>query len=41
MEYKLNDAEKPGIMGLVSGILGDATDIIAKEMMSARLEMRA
>lgn len=31
---------KPGIMELVSGILRDATEIISKEMMAARLEMR-
>ena len=40
MEHKLNDAGKPGIMELVSGILRDATDIMAKEVMAARLEMR-
>jgi hypothetical protein len=40
MEHRLNDAGKPGIMELVSGILRDATDILAKEMMAARLEMR-
>jgi hypothetical protein len=40
MEQRLNDTGKPGIMELVSGILRDATDIIAKEMMAARLEMR-
>ena len=40
MEHRLNDAGKPGIMELLSGILRDATDIIAKEMMAARLEMR-
>jgi len=40
MEQRLNDAGKPGIMELVSGILRDGTDIIAKEMMAARLEMR-
>jgi hypothetical protein len=40
MEHRLNDASKPGIMELVSGILRDATDILAKEMMAARLEMR-
>jgi putative superfamily III holin-X len=32
---------KPGIMELVSGILRDATDIISKEVMAAKLEMRA
>lgn len=32
--------DKPGIMELVSGILRDGTDIIAKEIMAARLEMR-
>jgi hypothetical protein len=37
---QLNDAGKPSIMELVGGILRDATDIIAKEMMAARLEMR-
>jgi hypothetical protein len=31
---------RPGIMELVSGIVRDATDIISKEMMAARLEMR-
>lgn len=31
---------KPGIMELVSGILRDATEIISKEVMAARLEMR-
>ena len=46
MEYRPNDENKtdienrPGIMQLVSGILRDATDIISKEMMAARLEMR-
>lgn len=40
MEHRLNDEGKPSIMGLVSGILRDATDIIAKEMIAARLEMR-
>ena len=46
MEYRPNDGNKtdienkPGIMELVSGILRDATDIISKEMMAARLEMR-
>ena len=41
MENRLNDeAGKPGIMELVSGIVRDATDIISKEMMAARLEMR-
>ena len=40
MEHNLNDAGKPGIMELVSGILRDATDIMAKEVMAARLEMR-
>jgi hypothetical protein len=39
MEYRPNDENKPGIMELVSGILRDATDIISKEMMAARLEM--
>jgi hypothetical protein len=28
-------------MGLVSGILNDATEIMSKEMMAARLEMRS
>ena len=32
--------DKPGIMELVSGILRDATDIITKEVMAAKLEMR-
>ncbi len=40
MEHKVREAGKPGIMELVSGILRDATDIIGKEMMAARLEMR-
>jgi hypothetical protein len=41
MENRLNEeAGKPGIMELVSGIVRDATDIISKEMMAARLEMR-
>lgn len=40
MEQKLNEAGKPGIMELVSGILRDATDIMAKEVMAARLEVR-
>jgi hypothetical protein len=40
MEHRLNHENKPGIMGLVSGILRDATEIISKEMMAARLEMR-
>jgi hypothetical protein len=40
MEHNLNDAGKPGLMELVSGILRDATDIMAKEVMAARLEMR-
>ena len=31
---------KPRIMALVSGILRDATEIIAKEVQAARLEMR-
>lgn len=31
---------KPGIMDLVSGILRDASDIISKEVLSARMEMR-
>lgn len=34
------EENKPGIMELVSGILRDGTDIIAKEVMAARLEMR-
>ena len=34
------EENKPGIMELVSGILRDGTDIIAKEMKAARLEMR-
>jgi len=37
---RLNEASKPGIMELVSGMLRDATDIISKEMIAARLEMR-
>jgi putative superfamily III holin-X len=40
MEHRLNHENKPGIMELVSGILRDATEIISKEMMAARLEMR-
>ncbi len=46
MEYPPNDGNKtdietkPGIMELVRGILRDATDIISKEMMAARLEIR-
>jgi len=46
MDYRLNDGNKtdienkPGIMELVSGILHDASDIISKEMMAARLEIR-
>ncbi len=40
MEHKVREAGKPGVMELVSGILRDATDIIGKEMMAARLEMR-
>jgi hypothetical protein len=40
MEHRLNEIGKPGIMELVSGILRDATDIISKEMMAARLEVR-
>ena len=45
MEYRSigNKSEtdsKPGIMELVSGIVRDASDIISKEMMAARLEMR-
>ena len=40
MEPRLNDENKPSIMGLVSGILRDATDIIEKEVLAARLEMR-
>jgi uncharacterized membrane protein len=47
MEHKPNYADKPsmyedkpGIMELVSGILRDATDIISKEVMAAKLEMR-
>lgn len=46
MEYRPTDGNKtdienkPGIMELVSGILRDASDIISKEMMAARLEMR-
>lgn len=31
---------KPGIMDLVSGILKDASDIISKEVLAARMEMR-
>ena len=34
------EENKPGIMELVNGILRDGTDIIAKEMKAARLEMR-
>lgn len=40
MEHRLNDQGKPGILELVTGILHDATDMISKEMMAARLEMR-
>ena len=40
MEYRPNDEGKPGIMELVGGILRDATAIISKEMVAARLEMR-
>ena len=40
MDHTVSEAGKPGIMRLVSGILRDATDIIGKEMMAARLEMR-
>ncbi|MGH7852540.1 MAG: phage holin family protein [Candidatus Binatia bacterium] len=40
MEHRLNDQSKPGILELVTGILHDATDMISKEMMAARLEMR-
>ena len=40
MEYKPREETKPGIMKLVSGILRDGTDIVAKEIMAARLEMR-
>lgn len=40
MEYRPNDEDKPGIMELLGGIVRDATDIISKEMMAARLEMR-
>jgi len=41
MQDKPKDESKPGIMKLVGGILRDASDIISKEMMAARLEMRA
>lgn len=40
MEYKPREETKPGIMKLVSGILRDGTEIVAKEIMAARLEMR-
>lgn len=40
MEHLPHHDNKPGIMELVSGILHDATDIVSKEMMAARLEMR-
>ena len=41
MEFRRpKDESKPAIMELVGGILRDASDIISKEMMAARLEMR-
>jgi hypothetical protein len=40
MEYRPREETKPGIMELVSGILRDGTEIVAKEIMAARLEMR-
>jgi hypothetical protein len=40
LEHRSQHDNKTGIMGLVGGILRDATDIIAKEMTAARLEMR-
>jgi uncharacterized membrane protein YqjE len=40
MEHIPNYENKPGIMELVSGILRDASEIISKEVMAARLEMR-
>jgi hypothetical protein len=40
MESRLNEAGKPTIIELASGILRDATDILAKEVAAARLEMR-
>jgi hypothetical protein len=40
MQHISNYENKPGIMELVSGILRDASEIISKEMLAARLEMR-
>ena len=40
MEYPQHHDSRPGIMELVSGIVRDATDIVSKEMIAARLEMR-
>jgi putative superfamily III holin-X len=39
MEQRLDPDNRPSIMELVSGIVRDATDIVSKEMLAARLEM--
>lgn len=39
-EYRLEEPRKPSISSLISGIFRDASDLISKEIMSARLEMR-
>lgn len=39
-QHKLEEPRKPSISTLVSGILHDASELISKEILAARLEMR-
>jgi len=39
-EYRIEEPRKPSISSLVSGIFRDASDLVSKEIMAARLEMR-
>jgi Putative Actinobacterial Holin-X, holin superfamily III len=39
-DYRLEKPKRPSISSLISGIFRDASDLISKEIMAARLEMR-
>jgi hypothetical protein len=39
-DYRLEEPRKPSISSLISGIFRDASELISKEIMAARLEMR-